>query len=205
SESGLSGAAAASQPARRRRWRRNTLRGYAEHHKIPLRRLLRLLREGQLPVRVGWVDTPTPIREYARLQGIDPLRARILYQQGVLCPMVMPHPRGQASWPVGSGIAELVLLYTHAERQLRVARREADAYAWRLADLRRKARASHQRMSARLRLMRRRLRLFEAALRSRDVVLARLKHEAELGRALAGADKTIETIVRRALGAEAWE
>ena len=53
--------------------------------------------------------------------------------------------------------------------------------------------------------MRRRLRLFEAALRSRDVVLSRLKHEAELGRALAGADKTVEVIVKRAMGAEAWE
>jgi hypothetical protein len=83
-ESGLNGAAVASQPARRRRWKRNTLRGYADHHKIPLRRVLRLLRAGQLPVRVGWVDSPTPIREYARLQGIDRLRARILYQQGVL-------------------------------------------------------------------------------------------------------------------------
>jgi hypothetical protein len=98
-----------------------------------------------------------------------------------------------------------VLLYTHAERQLRVARREADAYAWRLADLRRKARETYEQMRARLKLMRRRLRLFEGALRSRDVVLARLKHEAELGRALAGADKTMETIVTRALGAEAWE
>src|SRR5215813_8334957 len=104
SESGLSGVATASRPARRGWRRRNTLRGYADHHKIPLRRVLRLLRAGQLPVRVGWVDSPTSIREYARLQGIDRLLARILYQQGVLCPMVMPHPRGQASWPADSGV-----------------------------------------------------------------------------------------------------
>jgi hypothetical protein len=164
-----------------------------------------MLRAGELPACVGWVNDPTPIREYARLQGINRQNTRKLYREGVLPPMVMPHPRGSAAWPADGGIAELTVLYGHADRQLKAARREADAYAWRLADLRRKTKAAHKVMLRRLKLLRRRLRLFEGALRSRDALLSRLRHEVELGRAIAGADKTVEAIVTRTMGAKAWE
>jgi hypothetical protein len=200
----LGGGGEVGAPSRRKPWRRNTFRGFAESRGIPLRRVLRQLRAGELPSRVGWVKEPTSIREYARLQGIDRQHVRKLYQEGVLPPMVMPHPRGSAKWPAHSGIAELTVLYGHAEHQLRAARREADAYVWRLADLRRKTKAAHKLMLRRLKGMRRRVKLFEGALRSRDVVLSRLKHEATLGRALDGA-KTVEQIVRRSLSDKAWE
>lgn len=179
----------------------NTFRGYVLARGITFKRLWYMLRRGELPVKVGSAPAPISLRRYAAQQGVNVAQIRLLYREGLLPPTVTPQLSG------GQHRGELVglaVLYNNATLQLKSLKRALDLEAWGLAGDRIRFRERHKRRLTRHRAIKKRVKAFEGALRSRDVVLSRLKHEAALGRALDGA-KTVEQIVRRSLGDKAWE
>jgi hypothetical protein len=188
----------------RRRLGATTFRGYVRAHDITFKRLWHMLRRGELPAKVGGAHAPISLKRYAAQQGVGIKQIRQLFREGLLPPTVTPQLPGRGQWTRISELAGLAVLYDSATQQLKALKRAIDLEAWRLASDRIRFKERHKRGLRRYRAIEKRVKLFEGALRSRDVVLSRLKHEAELGRALDGS-RTVEQIVRRSLGDKAWE